>query len=395
MAPPSYKDLIARLPRTFGPSLNDQFRQWEFLFPAEQRQIKAQLDWLASLPPEELQSLFSPITQIEAKMDLPRWQADKPGLSIQDVGILARSPHYPQWRVEVEKVFGRIDDAVSSSSLLRNWTRLIICTLPAGLPIDGKPLWEDLAGKGNWISLPAPYIKLQPLLASALLKRKLPAGLESEEGSWVIECGSSLSAIAEPAGAVAVSWSALESMRREFLSRLNTIRRDLKSADQTNEELKRLDLHRYLTPAINNRPRVREFVRSILLSGNGSLVFNNSFVQWGSSECLRRAQPQVLFAGFGMRQKLKPFSSVVLFEDQNISNPVPDDVDPAGSLIDAHFLSQYIQLSAEGLSPYRGRTLTILAVEDLDRILLTGCKTAPPGGKDLAPFLLEWLSQSA
>ena len=44
MAPPSYKDLIARLPKTFGPSLNDQFRQWDYLFPAEQRRLKAQLD---------------------------------------------------------------------------------------------------------------------------------------------------------------------------------------------------------------------------------------------------------------------------------------------------------------------------------------------------------------
>ena len=394
MAPPSYKDLIARLPRTFGPSLNDQFRQWEFLFPAEQRLLKAQLDWLASLPPDDLKSLFSSIVEIEGRMDLPRWQPDKPSLTIQDVGILARSPLYPQWRREVEKVFSRIDDALSNSSLLRRWPRIIICTLPAGLPLANQSLWPDLSKEGNWISLPGPFSELQPGLVSSLAKRELPAGLEAEEGSWVIECGSTLSSIAEPAGVVALSWSALATLRKEFLGRLNTIRRDLKSADQTNEELKRLDLRRFLTPAINSRPRVREFLRSVFLSGNGSLVFNNSFVQWGASEALRRAQPQVLFAGFGMRQKLKPFSSVVLFEDQNVSNPVPDEIDPAGSLVDASLLSRYIHLSAQGLFPYQGRTLTLFAVEDLDRLLLLGSKTGPIKGKDLAPFLLSWLSAS-
>jgi hypothetical protein len=108
---------------------------------------------------------------------------------------------------------------------------------------------------------------------------------------------------------------------------------------------------------------------------------------------LRRAQPQVLVAGFGLRQKLKPFSSVVLFEDQNASNPVRDEVDPAGSLIDALFLSHYVHLAAQGLAPYQGRTLTLFAIEDSPRALLVGATAPPTAGKDLASFLLNWLSR--
>ena len=94
-------------------------------------------------------------------------------------------------------------------------------------------------------------------------------------------------------------------------------------------------------------------------------------------------------------RKLKPFSSVVLFEDQNVSNPVRDEPAPAGSLIDALFLSQYVHLSAQRQTAYQARTLTLFAVEDLNRVLMLGSAGAPPDGKNLLSFLLDWLSRPA
>ena len=52
------KELLARLPRTFVPALNEQMRGWDLLFPAEQRSIRAQLDWLARQPGAEFDKLF-------------------------------------------------------------------------------------------------------------------------------------------------------------------------------------------------------------------------------------------------------------------------------------------------------------------------------------------------
>ena len=111
-APAVAKELVARLPRTFGPALNDQLKQWALLFPAEQRRLKAQLDWLSRLPPAEFEQLFASLVEIESKMDLPRWTSNSAGLTVEETGILARSPYYPQWRTAAEKVFSRIDDGV-------------------------------------------------------------------------------------------------------------------------------------------------------------------------------------------------------------------------------------------------------------------------------------------
>lgn len=398
MAAPDYKELISRLPRTFGPALNDQLHQWEMLFPAEQRQLKAQMDWLAALPSAEFKTLFAPIVQVEDRMDLPKWQPGSTGLSIHDVGVMARSPLYPQWRQQVEKVFAHIDDAIQASGVMKPVPRMVVSILPSGLPKPTDPLWPELAELGQWVQLDRPFLKLEETLVPAIVKRKAPAGLEPDETTWVIECGKRLSG--EAGGVTSLSWDALEKVRREFLNRLNGISRDIKSADQTTNELKRLDIRKLLDPATGESPRLREFLRGILLSGNGSLVFNNSFVQWAASEALRRAQPQVLFAGFGLRQKLKPFSSVVLFEDQNRSNPTPDQEDPAGSLTDAAFLAQYVYLAAQRVSAYQGHTVSVFAMEELDRVLIVdprGKQNVPASltGEALTARIVAWLTGAA
>jgi hypothetical protein len=373
--PPS-RELLERLPRTFRPALNDQFRAWDLLFPAEQRRIEAQLRWVGGLGPEEFRRLFAPLVEIENRMDLPRWDPSA-GLTVRDTGVLARSPLYPQWRAEVERVFSRIDEAVELSRA----PRLVVCVLPSGLPLAGQALWPEL--KGSWVALDRPFGGLLEPLAAAMAGRKLSAGVEPVEATWIVECDPRLA----PPAATVLCWTALAGLRREFLQRLNTIRRDLRSVDETHAELRRLDISAL---AGDESPRVREFVRSVLLSGNGSLVFNNSFVQWAASEALRRVQPQVLFACFGVRPRLKPFSSVVLFEDQSRSNPTPDEDDPAGSVVDALLLAEYVYLAARRLGD---PVMTLLAAADLDRALVLG----PPvpshwTAAELTDFASRWLA---
>ena len=393
--PRSARDVITRLPRTFGPSFNDQLSQWDLLFPAEQRQLRAQIDWLSRLPADDFKRLFAPILEIESRMDLPHWDPNTKSVSVTDAGILARSPNYPKWRSEVEKVFSRIDQGVGASGALKPMLRLVACILPSGIPISNDALWPELAKQGKWVGLQKPFGSTLPQFVEAVARRKRPEGLEDVESTWLFECESRFTAIAASPSATVLSWAALAAARREFLNRLNTIRRDLKSVDETNQELKRIDIGRLVNRSIGERPRVREFVRSLLLSGNGSLVFPNSFVQWGASEALRRAQPQVLLACFGIRQKLKPFSSSVLFEDQTRGNPVGDEDDPAGSLVDDMMLSQYVYLASQRMPAYHGHTLTMMASSGLDRVLLLGARATPTEKlhpEQLASFVVQqWL----
>ncbi len=389
--PPSVaSDLILRLPRTFAPAFSDQLSQWALLFPAERRQLQGEIDALEHMSGEDFKRLFAPILAIEAQMELPRWAPGAVGISVKDAGLLARSPVYGQWRQEVAKVFATLDRSIQPLSV----PRLIACVLPDGLPPAASP-WTELSQQGTWISLDGPFSSVSADFARSLAARQRPREVDDLESTWIFACTSNFTALADSPGVVVLDWTSLAGVRREFLGRLNRIRRDLKSVDDTNQELRRTAISPLVPRPVAARPQVREFLRTLLLSGNGSLVFPNSFVQWGASEALRRAQPQVLLAFFGVRQKLKPFSSSVLFEDQHRANPAADEDDPAGSLIDDLELAEYVYLSSRRFSPYSADTVGVMAIAGLNRVLLLG--TPPDGmtGSMKAPrfteVLLRWI----
>ena len=54
---------------------------------------------------------------------------------------------------------------------------------------------------------------------------------------------------------------------------------------------------------------MQAFVRDVFLTGNGTLFVNNTFVEWAAVQALKRAQPRLLVARYGVRDKMKPFSS--------------------------------------------------------------------------------------
>src|SRR5256884_8406786 len=81
-------------------------------------------------------------------------------------------------------------------------------------------------------------------------------------------------------------------------------------------------------------PILAEFARAILLSGNGTLLINNTFVEWATVQAVRRARPSVCVVGFGIRNKVKPFSSLLIYADQDATNPIPSQMDTLGSYVD-------------------------------------------------------------
>lgn len=397
LSPQEVERLTTRLPRTFASALKGNLSGWDQLFPSEQRRLSTQCRYLLDLPQPEFEKLFAAIVAVEKKMALPRWDGHSDGISVQESGLLARSPHYRTWRGEVEQAFGAIESHAKGDADLKSIPRLVITALPDGIPLP-NPLWGDLSAHGRWLDVARPFGAVLPELMQAISKRKPAANLEPIEATWVIETRKNLSQAAS--SAVALDWESLAGLRKEFLKELNAIRRSLDSVDTTTAKLKRVDIRPLLPEALASDARIREFIRGLLLSGNGALVFNNSFVQWGAAEALRRAQPQVLIAGFGIRLKIKPFSGSVLFEDQNTSNPTKDQDDPEGSAVDAMMLAGYVHHASVRLAPDEQRTVTLLCAAGHSRLLamapesfrLPAAKLTP---ESLQSSLQHWLSGQA
>lgn len=66
-----------------------------------------------------------------------------------------------------------------------------------------------------------------------------------------------------------------------------------------------------------------ECVRATLLAGNWTLLANNTFVEWASIQAIRHAKPSLLISSFGVWNKVKPFSSLLIFNDQETATVIP------------------------------------------------------------------------
>jgi hypothetical protein len=116
-------------------------------------------------------------------------------------------------------------------------------------------------------------------------------------------------------------------------------------------------------------PILAEFARAVLLSGNGTLLINNTFVEWATVQGVRRARPSVVVVGFGIRNKVKPFSSLLIYADQEATNPIPSQMDTLGSYVDLEVFYQYIWQEFEKYAEYRKNTAYLFVEEGAEEML--------------------------
>jgi hypothetical protein len=125
---------------------------------------------------------------------------------------------------------------------------------------------------------------------------------------------------------------------------------------------------------LGNDSILGEFARAILLSGNGTLLINNTFVEWACVQGVRRARPAVTLISYGIRNKVKPFSSLLIYADQDLTNPIPTQADVLGSYVDLEIFHQYIWQEFMKYSEYRGNTAFLFVADGTDEMLAI----APP-----------------
>jgi len=406
------KGLVERLPVTFRPFINQQLNDWEKLFPFEQTNLVRILGYLEGLDARQLNQLLGPLRELEARMHVEQWPFSTRGETIENASYLARSPYYAEWRREVQKVFDEIDrGAPPAPGPGATKGRLILIILPATLPINPQTIWESWQGMGRKIALDLEGASSKRSFSELLFEGTghppaIPGFLKvlsqkpghSASDLWILDAASDLSAILPemtPAGAslpsaIFLSYSQLKPLRDAFREHLNAIPKDLVDADAVVATLRQADLSAWCPAEIANQPRVREFLRALFLSGNGSVVFSNSFVEWAASEAFRRARPQVLIARFGTRYRPKPFTSVAVLEDQEKANPLPEVDDPEGSAVDAEILSRYIWLAASRHAEY-SEALCLCVAEGAPVAYAIG----PPGNplwRERQPVKMERIS---
>jgi hypothetical protein len=385
--------LLKRLPITFLPFTQQQLRDWEYLFPYERQAILHVLLYLASLNEQRFEELFREVVQLEEKMGVRAWQFSTHEQTILNSSLLARSPYFQEWRKAVQKVFDAAEQSAEKEKggEVGSGNRLILLVIPQLLPVEGSKTWQRWQGAGRPVRLSAVLPESTRSFAEIVLSAGDGGGLleivsrranASPADTWIVDAGSSLVDCAlkqEPAGkgassATLLSYARLAAFRENFSREVNTMRKDLADADAVYAHLRKADVAQWCPPEVASAPVIREFLRSLYLSGNGALIFGNSFVEWGASEAFRRARPTLVMAQFGVRSKPKPFTSVLVFENPDEVNPLPTVDDLPGSAVDAHLLARYVWLAASRYDEYRRNTVCVCVVENLSEAYVV----APP-----------------
>ena len=377
------KGLMDRLPISFSAFCFDQMKEWGLLFPAERSYYERLFGMLDRWTPLAVEQLFQPLRDAERSMGLNERSFPKGQFTLEQVDFLNRNPRYPEWRAAVASVFAKLDPALDAEVARAGHARLVVVLSPAQLPADPSRMWTRFEGRGKRVALelPARAEDFLPMLltgegrgrGAGTIAQLFASGKKGGDyTSWVIESGFEISKL-EGAGSSTVkcSYAALDQYRKRLMGEVRSVveSKEVPGPRQLSARLKQMKILSSEGDLAKD-PILAEFARAILLSGNGTLLINNTFVEWATMQAIRRARPSVTLVGFGIRNKVKPFSSLLIYADQESTNPIPSQMDTLGSYVDLEVFYQYIWQECEKYAEYRTNTAYLFAGDGMEEMLV-------------------------
>ena len=368
------KGLLDRLPPTFSTFFFEQFQEWSLLFPAEQRYHERLFLLLDRSTPEAIESVFAPLREVERRMGIDKKSWPRRRFDLDQVEFLNHNAHYGEWRQAISGVFERTDPLLDAETVRNGKAALVVVTAPPELAVAADRMWLRLRHRGKPIALELPDTEdyLPMALHDSAGKSILGMRARDSYDCWCISAGRG---IAAGANVVSLSYDELETYRSRLMEEVRRIveKGEVRTPQQLLERLKRLNtLPSEASFAAD--PVVSEFVRAVLLTGNGTLLINNTFVEWAAIQAIRRARPVAMVISFGVRNKLKPFSNMLLYSDQRTATSIPNQMDNLGTYVDLEVFYQYIWQEFEKYAEYRNNTAYLFLADGLEELFCI----APP-----------------
>jgi hypothetical protein len=384
--------LFDRLPVTFGTFFFDQVKEWDLLFPAEQNYFERLFGLLDRSDSKLVEELFAPLRRLEPVMGVNEQVWPKRRFTLDQVDFLNRNAHYAEWRAAVAAIFARLDPVLDEEVARKGRPRMVVVLSPTELPVGPDRMWTRLKGRRMALDGSEPVTPLFHRIAGQYAAKQAP----SRYDTWLIDAGESLPGAV--AGAVNVSYARFSAYRARLMQEVNRLVREeqIRGPRQLGAKLKSLKLTAK-QDGVGDDPVLSEFVRSVFLAGNGTLLINNTFAEWATLQAVRRARPSVTVISLGIRNKVKPFSSLLIYTDQETASPVPTQMDALGSYVDLEVFYQYIWQEFEKYAEYRRNTLYLFAAEGMDEMLVIAppdfeVKSGPVKAGQIAQQAQDWLN---
>lgn len=378
--------LFKRLPPTFATYSLDRLKEWNKLFPAEQDYFERLFGLIARSDDAAVERLFAPLFAVEERMGVDRDSWNRREFTLEHVDFLQRNRRLPEWRDTIARIFAEIDPLLDQEIARAGRSRLVVVVSPSDLPMGPDRMWLRLQDKGKLVPLalgegdPLPEY-LSTLLTGAPRAERAPTLFDlvgkdaaNPYDAWVVEAGDPIQRLAQSiTGWTGLSFERLAELRQILMEEVNDLvtRDRIPGPRQLGERLQEMNPGA-LNRAAGRDAVLRDFLQSVLLNGNGTLLINNTFVEWTAVQAIRRARPALMGVSFGIRNKVKPFSSLLIYSDQEETNPIPTQADMLGSYVDLEIFYEYIYNECEKYAEYRRNTGYLFVGEGMDSLLAIG-----------------------
>ncbi|QNI36035.1 hypothetical protein [Edaphobacter albus] len=308
----------------------------------EQAALQAQLKWLQPPRQERLQQILDSFSRLVISPELQRYPwLSQPKLFVEKLtAYLWTSGSIDAFRTAAIQ-YGRFVDELQTAAAPTQ-KRLCVVVIGRDAQPDEVRLFSKLRPYGTYFANIDPSRGLEQCFA--VLHERAMAN-RMPYGHWYVDGG-----IAEAEGFVdgtitTLSYAALAPLREAILSEMHRVRLSGTSGPEELRSMLALLEPSHLARSVEGQsPLLQHFQMSLLTEGSGTQLFSTTFVQWSAREILRRAQPQTVLLRYQPRQVEQPMNDLV----QASHNA--QELDPAGSLIDADMGAYYTWLNLNRLS---------------------------------------------
>jgi hypothetical protein len=333
----AHLEVLQEMPVALLPVFLVELKEYDWKFPAEQRETAARLEFVQAHPASL--SAFRTIA-LPAALDRAENARDPQRFLAEVTANLWSSLQMDVYRNAADRFLALYEASVKPLAPAQPRLVMICIGREAGMPT--YPLFHKLRGSGQ-VCTNVRIDSAAGALTEVLQKRA--ANDPIPYSHWYVDGGGPLLG-SLPAGVTQVSYPGLAPINKQILKIMMSCIQTGSGPEVMHARLAELTRQIPSAGKVTADARLQQFVVSLLSQGSGTQIFSTSFVQWTTREILRRAQPATLLARYAPRQRQKTFNAMV----KDAVNPISaSDVDPEGSLVDADMGAYYAYLELKRL----------------------------------------------
>lgn len=382
--------VLRQTPLAILPAMLGQVIDYDWRFPAERRDLAAQLRYLQGLSPAAFSDLMAPFAAIHLPAALSEidWVNQPKVFEAQLSASLWSLHEIDAYRDAAERYRQQVQASLPQQ--LPAIPRLTIVIVGRGVEQTSLSLFRPLRPHGVLFTNVDSSSGLQVLLDA--LKARAREHPE-EYAHWYIEGGEPEPAYGPAEGIAVCSYWVLAPTASQELKLLHQFverasRQGPVGVEAVTSYLASLNPEDLKLEGNAADAPLRRFEVDILTQGAGTQVFSTTFVQWAARECLHRAQPLTLLARFAPRQRMAPMNELLTY------NPLKQPVDLDGSLVDADMGAYYTWIN-QGRLPGADNS-RFLAWFESHNVALAIAPGLPRGTTSNQPAsiqkILEWMA---